>query len=170
MVWHDATQDEVFESIMRFYRGRLKLPTESVYPTIEPLSAPAIPPSGNFWISVALGDGQFPEEEQDDEQLREEIAFTVTGYSRIALDRATRETEFLFAKERGANYIKSRLLLIVGHQLTDPEGTGIAASRVWARTSHRATYDATQSIGWVGITFGVDFDWHIAGAEDLGDD
>lgn len=170
MLFVDATQAEVVEAVLRFYRQRLNLPEQLVYPTIEPLNPPQLPSGGDFWISVAPGGGTFPFEEQDDEQLREELELVVTAYSRMSLDRTSREQAFLFDPRRGAFWLKSRLLLIVGQELTDAEGQGLIASRVVAHSATKPTYDPQQGIGWVGVVLGVEFDWALAGAEDLGDD
>jgi len=174
MAFRDATQAEVFQAVLAFYRQRFNLPPECVYPSIEPLNPPLVPPGGDFWISVAIAEGEFPHEEQDDEQLFESSALTVMGFTRMQLDQANKETAFLFDPQRGALAIKAKLLLIVGHQLeiadgANPEGAGITASRVFARRSIKPSYDDQNGVGWVGIVVGVDFDWHVAGAEDLGD-
>lgn len=166
----NATKAEVLAAVMRFYKTQFGLPDNAIFPTVEPLNPPAIPPGGDLFFSVSLGDGSFPFEEQDDEQVREDTDFIVTGYTRMQLDRANRDESFLLDPKRGALAMQAKLLLIVGQELTREGGAGLLASRVYAKRSHRPNYDAQKGIGWTGITFGVEFDWKIEGAEDRGDD
>lgn len=166
----DVDQTAVLKSVERFYKQRLRLPDRSIYFAVEPLNPPVAEPGGDFWIAMGLDDGDFPFDEQDDEQLREDFRLKVFGFSRIQLDQANRDHQFLFDKRRGALAIKRKLLLIVGEQLTLPDGTPISASRVEVRRSVKPTYDPSQNVGWAGVVLGIDFDWSLDEAEDFGDD
>lgn len=170
MEFRDATKAEVFDALLRFYRQRLGLPEDAVFPTTQPLAAPVIRPGGDFWVGIAPGDGQVPFEEQDDEVLRENTAATVMAYIPMQLDPQGRDATFLFDPQRGAFALQAKLLLIVGQELTDENGVGVIASRVFATGTIKPDYDAVERIGWVGIRIGLEFDWKIEGAEDFGDD
>jgi hypothetical protein len=88
----------------------------------------------------------------------------------MQLDEQARDYAVLFDKRRGLFMVKRRLLLLVGEQLTTPDGVGISASRVFAKSSRKPAYDPEAAVGWRTITFGAEIDWSIAGAEDDGDD
>lgn len=171
MAIRDTEPSEILEAVMAFYAEQLRLPEGAIFPTVEPMRPPVAPPGGDFWIHVGLGDGQFPLEEQDDEQLRETLDLTVVAFTRVQLDGANRDRQFLLNPKFGASALKRKLLLLVGEQLTIDDEP-ILASRVYARRSLRASYDEREAVGWAGIEFGLEFDWDLAGAgaEDLGDD
>lgn len=170
MQFRNASKAEILAGILRFYRTQFSLPEESVFPTVQPLAAPAVQPGGDFWISVCVDDGTFPFEEQDDEQLLERCGFIVTAYIRMELDWVARDVQFLSEPHRGALKLQQQLLRIVGNPLKDTDGIGTIASRVFASGTIRPTYDSEQRVGWTGIRIAIEFDWHIAGADDLGDD
>lgn len=171
MAFTDTDQAEILKAVLRFYRGRLSLPDRNVYPCVEPFNPPVAPPGGDFWIAIAWDDGDYPFDEQDDEQLREDAGLKVIGFTRMQGDSAGREENFLLDPKRGASAIKRQLLLLVGEELTTADGsTGLLASRVTARRSISPNYDASKGVGWVGVVFGIDFDWKLPGADDGQDD
>ncbi len=168
--FRNADKIEVLESVLLFYRQRLELPEDAVFPTVNILAPGEALPGGEFFITITVGDGQFPLEEQDDEQLRENCQFTAMAFLRKTADWGGRDTQFLLDRRRGALALQNRLLLIVGEELKDPPGDFLIASRVYAVGTIAPTYDDVKLLGWTGVRFGVEFDWSIEGAEDLGDD
>lgn len=170
MSFRDTTKAELLGAIQRFYRERLQLPEEAVFPTVQPMSAPTIRPGGEYWVGISPDDGMFPLEEQDDEQLRESCQWTIMAYTSMQTDWVGRDELFLLDPTRGALYLQSRLLLIVGAELKDELGVGLIASRVYAVGSVKPSYDSHEMVGWTGIRIVTEFDWSIVGAEDLGDD
>src|SRR5690348_10548078 len=132
MDFRNASKDEVFAALERFYRERLELPAAAVFPTVNTMSAPIAKPGGDFWVGIAPGDGRFPDEEQDDEVLREDCDAIVMAYTTIQLDRDGHARGFLFDTKRGAFALQAKLLLIVGQELVDEDGNGLIASRVYA--------------------------------------
>jgi hypothetical protein len=127
-------------------------------------------PGGSYWLTVTIGDGSFPLEEQFPEQLREDTTFTVTGFTRVQLDEKGRDHKLLKDDQRGLLRIKRRMLSIVGQQLTLDDGTPIGADRVYAVRASKpeAVSNATTNLGTISVTFGLAYDWDLPEAP--GDD
>ena len=98
------------KSIMRFYQERLAIAADAIFPVTNPLTPPPFPSAGEFYVGIAVGDGQFPLAENCEEQLRENCAFTAMGYSRMQLDGGRRENEFILNETLGALAIQAKLL------------------------------------------------------------
>jgi hypothetical protein len=69
---------------------------------------------GEFFIGVNLGDGSFPFDEEDDEQLREETAFTVMAYTRMQADWGAAPRQFLLGRKSRRPGPAKEAALIVG--------------------------------------------------------
>jgi hypothetical protein len=170
MAFRNTNKIDLVEAVMRFYQHRFSLPADSVFPVLNALTPPPFPAGGQFYVGIAVGDGRFVLEEEDDEQLREDCAFTAIGYTRMQADWGRRADKFLLNRTRGGLAIQGKMLLIVGTELTDLNGDGLIASRVYAQGTVAPNYDQAQQIGWSGIRFGIEFDWDLPEAADLGDD
>lgn len=170
MAFRNTNKIDLIKAVFRFYRERLSLAADSVFPVLNILTPPPFPAGGAFFVGIAVGDGRFVLEEEDDEQLREDCVFTAIAYTRMQADWGRRADKFLLDPARGALALQGKLLLIVGNELTDENGDGLIASRVYAQGTVAPNYDQGQQIGWTGIRFGVEFDWDLPEAADLGDD
>lgn len=170
MAFRNTDKIDLLDSVMRFYRQRLNLPDNGVFPVGHALGPPAFPAGGPFYVGIAVGDGRFTLEEQDDEQLREDCTFIAMAYTRMQRDWGDRFDNFLRDRKQGALALQSKLLLIVGSDLTDEDGISLLASRPYAIDTVAPNYDKDKAVGWTGIRFGLEFDWDIVEAEDLGDD
>lgn len=166
----DCDQTDILEAVERFFTRVLKLPKESLFPSQQPMAPPAALPGGAYWLTVTIGDGAFPLEEQFPEQLREDSTFIVTGFTRVQLDEKGRDHKLLKSDERGLLVIKRKILSIVGQQLQLANGTPIGADRVYAIRASKpeAVSNQTVNLGTVSVTFGVAFDWDLPEAP--GDD
>jgi hypothetical protein len=166
----DSSQADILDAVERFYSRVLKLPAASLFPSQQPMAPPAGLPGGNFWLTVTVGDGSFPLEEQFPEQLREEVEITVTGFSRVELDEKGRDHKLLKDAERGLLAIKRKILSIIGQQLKKPDGTPIGADRIYARRATRpeAVSNERDNLGTVSVSFALAFDWELPEAP--GDD
>jgi hypothetical protein len=166
----DCDQSDILEAVERFYTRVLKLPKDSLFPSQQPMAPPVGLPGGSYWLTVTIGDGSFPLEEQFPEQLREDTTFTVTGFTRVQLDEKGRDHKLLKDDQRGLLRIKRRMLSIVGQQLTLDDGTPIGADRVYAVRASKpeAVSNATTNLGTISVTFGLAYDWDLPEAP--GDD
>ncbi len=166
----DCDQSDILKAVERFYTRALKIAKDSLFPSQQPMTPPAALPGGNFWLTVTIGDGTFPLEEQCPEQLREDMDFTVTGFTRIALDEKGRDHKLLKSEERGLLLIKRKILSIVGQQLALDDGTPIGADRVYAVRASKpeVVSNPATSLGTVSVTFRLAYDWDLPEAP--GDD
>lgn len=169
---HDCDQSDILESVERFYARVLKLSKDSLFPSQQPMAPPAALPGGDYWLTVTVGDGTFPLEEQFPEQLVEDTDFIVTAFTRVQLDETGRDHKLLKHEQRGLLRIKRKILSIIGQQLALDDGTPIGADRVYAVRASKpeALVNPAKGInlGTVSVTFRLAFDWSIPEAP--GDD
>jgi hypothetical protein len=165
----DVAQDLVLLRIRAKLKAFFALPDAAILETTEPLAKPDSAPSGDLFFQIAMGDGQFPFEEQCAAQCFESTEFTVAMFVRLTLDRSGHEAELLRGDGRGGLLRRKRLLLkcFVGADLltaepTDvPPGVPFLRSLIYAKSATRAAYDPGEKLGWLSITFGLEFDWDL---------
>jgi hypothetical protein len=167
----DIEQGDLLERIATLLRRGLRLDKRSCFLTISPLSV-AIPPGGDFFVSVSPGEGSFQTEDQHEEQCTEFTTVTVTGYTRIRVDSTGHDDKLLLEAARGLLRLKGRILKVlvgkdpsVSDKPTAAEEDQAVRQLLFAIRAHRPEYDEKRQIGWLSIDFGVDFDWDLSDDE-----
>ena len=125
---------------------------------------PDIPIAGDWWCTVAGGDGQFDPGNQDPSQCSEEIEVVVTGYTRIMTDRTDHAENLLHDPQRGCLFMKGKLLsALVGKDLFTSTGDTFLRTLVWAARSSRPTTGTINEelTGRIQLTFRIEFDWQL---------
>jgi hypothetical protein len=164
----DVDQTTVMAALIARLKDRLQLAESHCYETINPPHAPPVaPPGGDFFVTVLVGDGAFDEGMQDaggEEQLKEECEVTVTGYSRIRLDRVGHDTLLLHDDLRGLlKAIKFKILkALVGVDLQNEDDEYFLRDMIRVRRASQADHDKDKGIGWISIVFVVSWDWDLA--------
>jgi len=160
----DVTQSAVLDRLVEFLRAELPLEERSCYLAIEPLSPPVIPKSGDYFVTVSPGPGNFVEGEQVPVNVTEEWSITVTAYTRVRLDSTDHHRQLMLNASRGLIILKRRLLkALVGVDLAiEANGTeGFLRNYLYAKSATQPQWDEKKGIAWIGVDFGVDFDWDL---------
>jgi len=161
----DIDQASVLTAVTNRLISQLAIDATHVLEVVDPMHPPDILPSGSIFVSVAIGNGTFPFDEQGIPQLREDTDVEVTGYVRVNLDQPGTDGLFLKHATRGILALKRKILIaLAGWDLVDPtSGTDVfLASLMYAKSCSRPNYSSDMGgVGWLTITFGVDFDWDM---------
>lgn len=164
MARSDITQTDVLTAIVLQLRSSLALNDRQCFETLEPLEPPVIPKGGEFFVSVAPGEGVFVDGEQAPGNCTEEWSIIVTAYTRIRLDSTDHEKSLLQDASRGLLILKAKILAaLVGG---DPTSGGEPFMRdlIFAQQAERPRHGAmgkSRDIGSISIYFGVNFDWDL---------
>lgn len=158
----NVTQEVVLTAVVDRLVAQLAINANRCYVSTQPLST--IPPGGDYFVTVSLGDGQFDAEiqEQHAVQLQEQTEVIITVLTRMHLDRADRDIYLLTDDTRGLLTIK-RLILkaLVGHDLVEGAGDTFLRRLVAVKYAEKPQYDPEKMVGWLSIHFAVDFDWDL---------
>jgi len=164
----DVEQVDVFEALVLYLRRALGLNDRQCYETLDPYS-PTIPKGGDYWVTVAPGEGQYDVEHQiggGEDQLTEESVVTVTAYTRIKLDSTDHDENLLRDARRGVFVLKHKILkALVGADI--PKGSDTFLRQLlYARHAHapqilEGSKDNRLRLACISIDFGVDFDWDL---------
>ena len=82
----NVTGNTVLASVVSWLRSALNFQPEQCYEVANPDEIPSVPIAGHWWCTVAGGDGQFVEGNQDASQCSEQTEVIVTAYTRIQTD------------------------------------------------------------------------------------
>jgi len=163
----DIDQATILRLITEHLQRELTLGPRQCYEVLDPRS-PNLPKGGGWFLTVAPGGGDFPQQEQIPEQCTELWQVTVTIYSRLYLDSTDHDQKRLRDSTRGLLVLKQRVLeALVGQDLrtdeepTDAESDTFLRNLVYPLRASRAQVDEQHRIGWLSIDFGVDFDWDL---------
>lgn len=162
----DITQDVVVERIAARLRSVLGLGERSVIEVAEAEDVPPLPPGGDWFVTLAGGDGQFETEEQAAGNVTEWQDVTVTIYSRVKLDSTNHDKALTRDERRGLYVLKTKVLAsLVGWDATDTDGTTFLRQLIHARSATRPQVLQNPSsgvfLGRLAITFGCPFDWDL---------
>jgi hypothetical protein len=144
----------------------LTLTERQCYAVARPQDVPAIPPGGDYWLTVSLGSGDFADEEQVAGNVTEDTEIIVSGYTRIKTDSTSHDGFLLMDDARGLLAIKKKILgALVGQDLADEDGDEFLRQWLHARRCEApdlvvAGRDGV-NCGVIRITFGVSFDWKL---------
>jgi len=125
-----------------------------------------VPIAGDWWCTVAAGDGQFVEGNQEPGQCSEESEVIVTAYTRIMTDRTDHAENLLHDPQRGCLFMKRKLLsALVGKDLQTSTGDFFLRQWLWAARSSRPKAgnhsETGELIGSIQLTFRIEFDWDL---------
>jgi len=164
----DVTQDVVLERIVARLRSELDLNERRCYEVLDPMAPPAVPVGGEYFVSVALGDGTFVSGEQVSGNVTEETTVTVTVYTRTALDSPDRDKYLLRESRRGLLVRKKSILAaLVGYDLNTEDDDSFLRTLLEARRAEpptiveRNTGDGGVYLGVLRMEFACDFDWDL---------
>ena len=152
---HDITEIEVLESILEHLQGWFNLPEERCYEVVDPENPRANTP-GDIWLSVCPGDCDYDEAAQAGggrQQVHENGYFQITGYTRIKLDRAGKDTMLIKDKNRGLLSIKHRIIsAFVQFNLTTAGRSFLMMPPVIISCT-KPQHDPEKGVGWITATF-----------------
>ncbi len=164
----DVTQDVVLDRFVERLRSALKLNERQCYEALDSQSPPSIPIGGEYFLTVAPGDGDFIDGEQAVGNVTEDWAVTVTIYSRVQLDQTDHDKETLSVAGRGLLRLKKDVLkALVGHDLAEEDDDTFLRQTLYAIRATRPELvskgGATQgmALAVMRIDFGVSFDWDL---------
>ena len=121
-----------------------------------------IPPGGEFFATVAPGNGQFPDGEQAVGNVTEETSYQVTVYNRMRLDAVGRDDKLVLESASSLYKLKLRVLkAIVGHDLTNDDDDLFLRQLLHVTHADRPNYDKDKGVGWLTLHVGVPFDWNL---------
>lgn len=156
----------MLEAITSHLRAALDLNERNCYETFDPMS-PAIPKGGDYFVTIAPGDGAFAQGEQDANNLTEEWIVLVTAYSRVKLDSPDHDERMLHEPRRGLFELKRKILkALVGE---DPEykGNTFLRNLLYVTRAPRPQVlqipggSSNSGLAVISLEFGIDWDWDI---------
>lgn len=158
----DVTEVDVVTAILARLRSQLKLNERQCWFCLDPLAV-ELPPGGDYYLTVAPGDGSFPDGEQVAGNITEDWSVDVTIYSRMRLDSTDHDDKLILDNSRGLFSLKKKVLAaLVGHDLATVEDANTFLRQyLHALNAGRPNYDNSKAVGWLTITFGVSFDWEL---------
>lgn len=164
----DVTQSAALLAIVDYLGSALGLNERQCYPVAREEDLPSLPPGGDFFLTVALGDSRFVEGEQTPGNISEESSVTISIYTRIRLDSTGHDRYMLLDDARGLLAIRNRVLaVLVGQDLTDSLGRPFLRQLLFAQSASRPELlEAPNKGGLLGVqrlTFGMHFDVDLIG-------
>lgn len=164
----NVTQADAIQAILDHLRTELSLEDDACFFVIDPLSFHI--PRGDWWITVAAGDGTFNQELMQSgviEQCTEDSTFVVTVYERLHLDPTDDDGQMLVRATEGLLPRKRLILKTLCGE--DPLVGGNEFSRELITPQHcrapmvvsPAGEEEGLQIGLMSITFGFTFDWDL---------
>lgn len=164
----DVTQDVVLDRFVERLRSALKLNEQQCYETLNAEEPPAVPIGGDYFLTVAPGEGDFIDGEQAVGNVTENWAVTVTIYSRVRLDQTDHDKQTLSLAGRGLLHVKKDILkALVGHDLSEEDDDTFLRQTLYAIRTTRPELvskdGATRgmALAVMRIDFGVSFDWDL---------
>ncbi|MGO9115225.1 MAG: hypothetical protein ACLP9L_38930 [Thermoguttaceae bacterium] len=162
----NVTGNQVLASVVALLCASLGFDESTCYEVADADQVPAVPIAGDWWCTVAGGDGQFDPGNQDPSQCSEETEVIVTGYTRIMTDRTDHVENLLHDPARGCLYMKGMLLsALVGKDLATTTGDTFLRTFVWAARSSPAQTgehpETGEFLGRIQVTFRLEFDWQL---------
>lgn len=162
----DTNQSSVITSVVAQLRSALSLTERQCYETDAIDPSPAIPPGGDYFVTVSGGPGAFDVPAQiggGANQLTEQFQAIVTAYSSVKLDSRDSSEQQLHEANRGLYALKAKLLkAMVGADLTDSDGNTFLRQLVYALRASRPMIDREQNIGRISVEFGIEYDWDLS--------
>lgn len=157
-------QADVQTSLTAALVSGLAIDATRMLEVVDPLRPPDLLPTGDYFVSVSIGEGNFPIDEQGAAQLNENTQVLVTAYTKLRLDNPGSEHELLHHATRGVLFLKKRMLAILaGVDLTTNAGADtFLRDRLLIRHASAPNFDPAPGVGWITITCEVNFDWDLS--------
>lgn len=160
----ETDESDILVAVLKKLRSDFGLKESTCFESVSPL-APELPTSGDFFLTVYLGDGSFdPElfEGGGEDQLTEEVYIAVTIWNRIHTDKANSSAALLRNVRRGLLPLKRKLLKSLAG--FDPQVNGESVLRELVRpvTSKQPDYDKEKGLGYQVISFAFKWDWDLS--------
>jgi len=165
----DTTMSLGITAIVEYLREQLGLSERQCFETLDALSPPQFPASGDVMVSVSPGYGVFHEEEQAYPSINEdgdnivgnlykESTIDVTAYVRTRSDAADHQDIILHDSLRGV-YTAERNILraLVGRDIAISGSTRWLHRPLFVQSVSKPEMDDTKGIAWITLTFGVHF-------------
>jgi hypothetical protein len=168
----DVDQVQVLTSFVDALRLELHLTDRTCIVTLDPPGLASFIPAAESWMTVTPGEGVFVDGEQQAPNVTEEMSVTTTIYTRIRLDHAGNDDKLLLDGIRGLYPLKKNVLkAMIGRDLALPWKTDADAApflRALTRVVHCSApqvavskNDSHLAIGFVTLTFMLQFDWDL---------
>lgn len=161
-----VTPEQVAASLLLALRTALGLGERQAWATSDPMvPISAIPPGGDQWVTLSMGDMRFGFDEADQHVLLCETEATVTGYVRFGLDDLGHDEGFLMDPDRGAWKLLRKIIKAVhGIELLDENDDPWCANIPQCVYASKPDYNQEYLIGWVQARFAVSYDWGFGDA------
>lgn len=171
----DVDQSDVLTAVVEYLRTTLDLNETRCFEVIDAYEEPPFPISGDYWLQIALGSGEFDDSLMTGavrEQLTEWMTIVVGMYTRVYLDQTGHAREMLIKAGRGIIRIKRMVLdAFAGADLEvggNTFGRMLWHPRTCTEAQHIATSGAEGAANAGGIemlrmllTFRCGFDWDL---------
>jgi hypothetical protein len=162
----DIEEVAIWEAILLRLQTQLVLNARQCYLVADPNYVPSLPVGGDYFVTVAGGEGNFIEGEQIPSNCTEETVVTVSAYTRIKTDSTGHDGYLLLDDVRGLKAIKKKILAaLVGQDAEDSNGANFLRQLIYAKTATSGevvTAGKTEALcGRIQITFGLMFDWDL---------
>jgi hypothetical protein len=162
----DVVQCDVLDAVVWRLRTALSLTDRTAYVVARAQDVPLLPVGGDYFLTVAPGDGTFAPEEQAPGNITEDSEVTVSVYTRIKVDSTGHDDALLLDDARGLLAIKKLILgALCGQDLVDEDGNTFL--RQWIFAKHCEAPDIVTAgrdgvaCGIIRLVFGVNFDWSL---------
>ncbi len=101
----------------------LQLNDRNCYPVARAQDLPLLPVGGDYFLTVAFSDSQFPAGEQVPGNITEETEAVISIYTRIRTDSTSHDRNLLIDDKRGLYSIRNKVMAaVVGQDLLDEFG------------------------------------------------
>lgn len=164
----DATTSvDITVALLDHLRAMFGLGEEACYLIIDPDDNRRYP-GGEFWMSLTVGDADYPEEQQQGGgrfQLWEYRQFTAVAYSRIRSGAANPDDLLLLDERRGLLTAGHRLLAALSLRDLPATLANLLVDIPIAVSSTAPQWDQERSVGRVGVTWRIGY-WIDLGQED----
>lgn len=163
----DTTADAVFDAIVAQLRTALDLNKNTCFETLSPLVAPANPLSGDYFVTVSPGPGEFIHGEQVEDNVSENSNVLIAGYVRIQTDQLEKDYQRLHDDKRGLLTVKHNILkALCGQDIPLTDGNRFLRQPIFcthcSQPDRGTVAGSNYELARIILTFGVDFDWDIS--------
>jgi hypothetical protein len=158
----DTPQPVAYENIVLLLRWQLGLNEARCYEVARPQDITTVPPGGDYFLTVAWGDSDYPRGEQFPGNFTENAQITVSIYTRVKRDRAAHDRFLLLDEKRGLLVVRNLV-----HAALINQSAGISNIRSPIEAIHSTPGDLVQGgpdsvdMGVLRATYAVGFDCQL---------
>lgn len=159
----DTTQIDLLGQVLTKLKAELGLEDNQCFLAWSPRNPDHIPRSGEWFVTVSPGAGQFEPGEQVPENVSEDWTFDVTIYLRSALDRADEAASALIDVQRGLFLRKHQVLAaMVGWDLDLAQRALVHCLKAGPPQPLEAVGNPHLTMWSLTLTFALPFDWDLS--------